>query len=169
MSYAPDGYPLEPQLPPPYGAPAYGPAPTTAPAVGMVVVAVLNLLFGSYLMLNGLVSTRMSDEQIETIMEQQQPENIDQLRQAGFDGPWLRRFMQYLGFGGGGLHVFLAMLTLLGGMRMLFLRSYGLAVFCAAVMAIPCVSPAACCLMGEAVGIWALIVLLNPNVRALFR
>ena len=43
------------------------------------------------------------------------------------------------------------------------------AVFVAVLTAIPCISPASCCLLGEAMGIWALVVLLNQEIRAAFR
>jgi hypothetical protein len=62
-----------------------------------------------------------------------------------------------------------ALLVILGAARMLVLKSYGLSLFAAILTAIPCISPSACCLLGEGVGIWAVIVLLNPDVRSAFR
>jgi hypothetical protein len=62
-----------------------------------------------------------------------------------------------------------AMITVFGGMRMLSLKSYGLAVFASACAAIPCVSPMGCCGIGEGIGIWSFVVLMNADVRSVFR
>jgi hypothetical protein len=61
------------------------------------------------------------------------------------------------------------LLVILGGVRMLSLKSYGLAFLASVTAAVPCVSLIACCGVGEIVGIWALVVLLQPDVRAAFR
>jgi hypothetical protein len=50
---------------------------------------------------------------------------------------------------------------------MISLRNYGLAMTSAVLTVIPCVTP--CCLLGQAAGIWALVVLMNNDVRAAFR
>jgi hypothetical protein len=70
---------------------------------------------------------------------------------------------------GGGVALLAALLTILGGVFMLKRRAYGLAMTGAILSAIPCISPLGCCGMGEAVGLWALIVLLNNDVRMAFR
>jgi hypothetical protein len=63
-----------------------------------------------------------------------------------------------------------SIVPLVGGIRMRRLRSYGLAVTGAIIMAIPCLSPASCpCGFGLIVGIWAIVVLLNPEVKSAFR
>jgi hypothetical protein len=53
-----------------------------------------------------------------------------------------------------------------GGLKMKKLENHGLCVGAGVVALIPCVSP--CCLVGLPVGIWALVVLNNPEVRAHF-
>jgi hypothetical protein len=70
---------------------------------------------------------------------------------------------------GVGLTFLCALLSILGGWRMYALRSYGLCVVGAVAAAIPCLSGSACCGLGEIVGLWALIVLLKPEVREAFR
>jgi hypothetical protein len=62
-----------------------------------------------------------------------------------------------------------ALLVLLGGWRMRQLKSYGIALLASVVVAIPCISPASCCCVGEIVGLWSLWVLLAPDVRASFQ
>jgi len=48
-------------------------------------------------------------------------------------------------------------------------RILTLAVVTAILTAVPCLSCSACCGVGEGIGIWSLVVLLNPEVRNAFR
>lgn len=56
--------------------------------------------------------------------------------------------------------------VLFGGLRMRDLRGYGLAVAASIVAIIPCW---ACCCIGIPAGIWSLVVLMRPEVKASFR
>ncbi len=58
-------------------------------------------------------------------------------------------------------------LIVFGALKMKDLQSHALAMVAAIVAMVPCVSP--CCLLGLPVGIWALVVLLKPEVKAAFR
>jgi hypothetical protein len=74
--------------------------------------------------------------------------------------------------GGGVGIVFRIIFTILqcvicfGAFKMGKLQSYGLAMTAAVIAVIPCVSP--CCVVGIPFGIWALIVLMKPEVKAAF-
>jgi len=61
-----------------------------------------------------------------------------------------------------------AIVVLLGAIRMKSLQSYGLAMTAAILSIIPCTSPC-CFLIGTPIGIWALVVLNDPAVKAAFR
>lgn len=61
----------------------------------------------------------------------------------------------------------LAAICVLGGVQMLKLRSYGLAMTTAILMLIPCGT--CCCLLNIGVGIWLLVVLTKPEVKASFQ
>ena len=61
----------------------------------------------------------------------------------------------------------MAILVLVGAMKMKSLNSYGFVVASAIVAMIPCISP--CCLLGFPFGIWALVVLSDSSVKAAFR
>ena len=65
-----------------------------------------------------------------------------------------------------GVGLMLGLLGLIGGIQMLRRRMWGLAVTGAFVMALPCTCGFP---LGPPVGIWALLVLANPAVRASFR
>jgi len=69
---------------------------------------------------------------------------------------------------GGAVAALLAVLSVLAGVRMQQLRSRGLAIAGAVAISIPCLSPLGCCLMGEAIGVWCLVVLLSRDVGAAF-
>ncbi|HUJ44150.1 MAG TPA: GYF domain-containing protein [Opitutaceae bacterium] len=55
---------------------------------------------------------------------------------------------------------------LIGALRMQKLANYGLAMTAAIVAMVPCLSP--CCVIGLPIGIWALVVLVKPEVKSQF-
>ncbi len=60
----------------------------------------------------------------------------------------------------------MAGLVFFGASKMMKLEMYGLALTASIIAMIPCISP--CCLLGIPIGIWALVVLLNQEVKAAF-
>lgn len=73
----------------------------------------------------------------------------------------------------GGMGVFFSLvglamagLVFFGASKMMKLELYGLAIAASVIAMIPCVSP--CCLLGLPIGIWALVVLLNNEVKTAF-
>ncbi len=72
---------------------------------------------------------------------------------------------------GGVVYIVLALLqgvVIFGGLKMKNLQSWGLAVAAAVIALLPCTN-GWCCLIGLPVGIWALVVLMNNDVKAAFR
>ena len=59
-----------------------------------------------------------------------------------------------------------SILVLFAGMKMMKLQSYGLSMAGSIVAMVPCLSP--CCCIGLPIGIWALIVLMKPEVKQAF-
>jgi hypothetical protein len=180
-SYPPD----DPYPPPDFQSGAFQPMPpdhdpyaqsagavsarVTPPAVALLVMAIVNVLAGLGLAGFGTIYTQMPPEKFEQIMEQQNPAQFNQMKQMGWSVKTFINIYIFGGLGGGCVALGVSLLVILGAIRMMMLRSYGLAVFASILMAIPCISPAACCLLGEGIGIWALVVLLSPEVRAAFR
>lgn len=61
-------------------------------------------------------------------------------------------------------------LIVYGGVRMYQLRQWGAALMAAILLLVPCVSPVCCtCGLVSVVGVWALIVLLDAQVKASFK
>jgi hypothetical protein len=172
MSFDPFGQ--DPQPPAPQGPSDAPPTPgrerVLVPGILLILVAVLNLLAGGYSAVNAAVISKMPDEQFEKIMRQQQNEKqIQEMEKAGWTLPQLKHLCEQLFYGFGGVQLLSTLLALVGGIRMLQMKSYALCVLAAVVSAVPCVSASGCCCLGEVAGIWALVVLLGEEVRAGFR
>jgi hypothetical protein len=60
----------------------------------------------------------------------------------------------------------IGVVVLVGALKMKAGRSYGFALAATILAMVPCVSP--CCCLGLPFGIWALVVLLKPEVKAAF-
>lgn len=58
---------------------------------------------------------------------------------------------------------------LYGAMQMKGLKNYNLAIGAAIAAVIPCFSSCPCCFVGIGFGIWAIIVLIKPDVKAAFQ
>ncbi|MBN2508262.1 MAG: DUF4339 domain-containing protein [Verrucomicrobia bacterium] len=92
----------------------------------------------------------------------------------GAQGRHSREPLQHLlSISAGGLGIVQALIQLAvagvifyGALKMMKLRNHQLAMVAAILAMVPCVSP--CCFVGLPIGIWALVVLLKPEVKALF-
>ena len=71
-----------------------------------------------------------------------------------------------LGIVGAIIAIIKGILILLGATKMRNLQNYGFAMTAAIIAMVPCISP--CCVLGLPFGIWALIVLMKPEVKAAF-
>jgi len=144
-----------PKSPPP-GAIAGEPAFDTrvadqlkGPWIGLVVTAVLGFLFQLAALLMNVLGVSIG------AMQQRQSE------------AWINMFSGTVGIISSILTMGIAVLILFGALRMSKLRSYGWAIAASILALAPCVSP--CCLVGLPFGIWALVVLAKPEVKAAFR
>ena len=62
--------------------------------------------------------------------------------------------------------VAIGVVILLGALKMKRLESHGFAMAASILALVPCVSP--CCVVGLPIGIWSLVVLMKPEVKAAF-
>lgn len=136
-----------------------------APAIGLIVVAGFSLLSA----LANLVQLGTIDQQFDAQVKQiednkqipdaQKKEQIrimNQIRDVMKVGmlPWL------------GVMALVAIITLIGGVKLMNLSSPGFVTFSAILSMLPCVS--GCCLLGLVFGIWALVAMGKPEVKAGF-
>ena len=138
------------QPPPPSGGGGYqaAQAKVGGPAIGLMVVAGIGIVVQILNILVNLLGIRMASSDME-------------------DNPMAGLIAGPIVVVAGSLGILMGILILVGAMKMKKLESYGLAMAVTILAMIPCISP--CCLLGLPIGIWSLVVLLDPNVKASFR
>ena len=66
-----------------------------------------------------------------------------------------------------GIGIVVAGVIMYGAIKMRSLESYSLSMVSTILAMVPCISP--CCLIGVPIGIWALVILSRPEIKAAFR
>jgi hypothetical protein len=137
-----------------YGGPnrAVAAAKVNGPAIGLMVTAGLGIAGQLLSLVLHVLGTGMNMASMAG--EGQVPDAV-----ANMMGGTLGVLGSLVGILVGGLILF-------GAMKMRALQSWGLSLAAAIVAMIPCISP--CCCLGLPIGIWALVVLLDDNVKASF-
>ena len=120
------------------------------PAIGLIIVGALNILSALVLILGRIVS----------LVKGQQPVITDEDRRMGYMFAGI--FFPIVSL----ISIAAAPVIIFGGVQMLKLRKYSLAVWAAILAVIPLTS--VCCIPGIPIGIWALVVLRHPEVKAAF-
>lgn len=131
-----------------------------APAVALMVTAILNILLGVWSVVEMTIS----------------PPNLQQLESGlqQLNNPQFEQFihkLMYLSYGPLGiastiLGLALSVLILIGASKMRSLRSYEFSMTAAILAMIPCLTP--CCFLGLPFGIWAVVALRGPGVKSQF-
>jgi hypothetical protein len=153
------------------GGPSRGLEKVKLPAIFLIITAVLNLLLGGYLIFNSVVIFYAPADVMKEAMKQQPEVNRKQIEELEKQGFSLDKILK--GYAGaflaiGALSIISSILTIAGGAMMLSGKAYGLAVTGAVLTTIPCIT-SPCCIFGLPFGIWSLVVLFNPEVKAAFR
>lgn len=127
-----------------------------SPALALIIVAAIGLVFVVISLIMNLVgggagqAVPIADPEMRAMMES---------LQGG--GSIVGAIISFLiGAAANGLVLF-------AGLKMKNLESYGISMAGAIVAIIPCLSP--CCIVGIPFGIWALVVLLNDEVKTAFK
>jgi hypothetical protein len=138
------------------------------PAIFLIVTAILNGLTACGLAFIGFTVISMPLEQFKKQQEMFafQKKNMQQLEKQGTSVKDLQQQAGMMYIIGGGVGLAFAALILLGAIQMLRLRWYGLAVTTNVVAMIPGIS--CCCILGLPFGIWGLVLLVKPEVKAAF-
>jgi GYF domain 2 len=118
------------------------------PAIGLIVVAILGALVQ-------IASLIMHVAGASILASSRMPNN-----------PWANMFSGTVGVVTGVVGLVVSGVILTGAIKMKKLESYGFAMASTIIAMIPCFSP--CCLLGLPIGIWALVVLLKPEVKSAF-
>ncbi len=161
-------YPPSPGTIPAGAVPVYTPvadpqraaSAVKGPAIALLLIGILGILFS-------LANLAAKPRMMEAILVAAENANM-QMPQEQID---LLRAEQAKGVGGSdyaqlGLSLVLYALVIAGALKMLRLENWGLALAAAIIAMLPCTC---CCCVGIFVGIWAVIVLNRPEVKAAFR
>jgi hypothetical protein len=130
----------------------------SGPGVGLIVVGALGIVYGAI----GIVG----------VMFQSALAGLNGMNNMNFPGqnPELLRFVQMsqgvFGLVFAVIHLALGGLVIYGGIKMKSLENYSLCMIASIIAIIPCISP--CCCVGIPLGIWAVVVLNKPEVKAHF-
>lgn len=138
-----------------------------APGMLLIIVGLLSLLIeGGLLALASTNPNAFADWYQKTLIDSQQDPKVKADIQQQFDQQKAgMRLDSPFNFGSYALGAVLAVLTILGGVKMRGLSGYGLAMTGSVAAIIPI---SGCCCVTMPVGIWALIVLVNADVKRAF-
>lgn len=151
--------PMYPPPPPPGMAPppmgpmgsANAAAQVAGPATGLMIAAVVGIVWALVMLCVHFLGIGMGA--LSSL-------NADANQRFGrFLGGGLGIIGNIIGLAVGGFIIW-------ASMQMKQLRGWTLCVVASVVAMIPCISP--CCLVGLPIGIWALIVLMKPEVKSAF-
>ena len=145
--------------PPVYSQPSRTPAKVLAPAIAIVCLAVLNCVWAidqlnqSLKVIRALTSVAADDSVSEGTrgFAQRMSEKT------------VNRWIEFI------VAITVSLGMAIGGIMMMRMRIYPLALTGAILSMIPCATVTGCCGAGQAIGIWALVILMNPEVRGSFR
>jgi hypothetical protein len=145
-------------------------------SAALIMVGALNLLLALLMLISGLIAMFWTRQQAEASAKELEAMQASMLKLAPGtplqpvpDPDVLKTQDSLVGLSWGLLDLASSLLTIIAGTRMRVLRNLRLVIFGALTTVIPVVSCTACCGAGEIIGGWALLVLLNPSVRAAFR
>lgn len=145
----------EPMTPPPPSAPPPPAGPPAAnqvqgPAIGLIVTAAVGGLWALVTLFGNVLGMGM--------MSLDQYTGSSEWAEYALGGG--------LGIAGAVIGLAVAVFLVWVALQMKALRQWTLSVVASILAMIPCISP--CCIIGLPVGIWALVVLLKPEVKAAF-
>jgi hypothetical protein len=149
----------------PQGTPGPSPAQggggggkVTGPAIGLIVCGAIDAIYGVLNMIGHLMGGGGMGE----VPPDAPPAMRQFLEQMNNTSPIVGAIFALIMIAVGGVIVF-------GGIQMMNRRMYGLAMTAAILNMIPCLTCLGCCGVGEGIGIWALVVLTQADVKRLFR
>jgi hypothetical protein len=131
-----------------------------APAIALIVVGVINLLFT----VNGLVRnlTGQNDNARRPAKFDELPPAVQKLYED------LEPHKKTINMSFGLLGLVSNLVILAGGVQMARLQTYPLAMAGTILAAVPCLGLLGCCGIGQGIALWSLIVLMSGDVRSRF-
>lgn len=149
---------------------------TNLPGMFLTWVGILNMVMGLLLLQAGIHNWKMTFGEYQD----EQRKTMENLRKLGWGSPknaqdpvetpteGIKATLTWLSFLAGAGALAGAFIIAYAGFNLRALNSYKLAVAGSVLAMIPVISPLGCCLIGQVVGIWSLVILLDRDVRAAF-
>ena len=135
-------------------------AKVSGPATGLLVTGIINIVVE----ILGLIANVAG---IGLGVAQMQQQGGMQPQGGPVNPAYMAMFQGTAAIVGAIIGVVVGIIIIIGATRMKNLQTYGLALASSILAMIPCISP--CCLLGLPIGIWAVVVLSNPEVKQAFR
>jgi hypothetical protein len=121
----------------------------SGPSIGLLVTGILGAVFSLVGFISLAIGTSLSHFWVEEF-----PEYFERFYERSF------------ALGSSLVEIFIAAFIVYAALKMRDLQQWGLAVAASILAMLPCISP--CCIIGLPIGIWALVVLTRPEVKAAF-
>ena len=129
---------------------AIGPAQqVSGPAIGLLVTGIIGAIFSVIALISLSIGT-----------------GISTLADYDFAEEYVNLYKGAAGMGSSFVGILVAAFIIYAALKMKELTQYGFAMAASILAMIPCISP--CCLIGLPIGIWSLVVLTRPEVKAAF-
>lgn len=148
----------------------YARSKVAAPAIALLVEGIIFVLLAIW----GVLMAALSLAGLNPLVNSQREQFEQMQQQNGAASEFLETMMKMsetmqgpLGLVLNLIPLTIAFVVIFGALRMKNLRSYSLALASAILGMIPCFSP--CCLVGLPIGVWAIVVLMDPMVKQSFR
>jgi hypothetical protein len=138
---------------------------TRGPAIALILLGIINALLGAVGLVGGIALIPMSVDEFESQATKDDPNALDPLIEEGLSVETIKEIYTYTCLSVGAIGLIAAVILVSGGICMLVLKFYWLA-FLAGLVAI--VSPGGCIVFGLVGGVWSLVQLVRPEVRAAF-
>jgi hypothetical protein len=130
-----------------------------APGIALLVVGILDVLHGLF----SIVRSLLFPQQVAAAdIADAPPEMAEFVNFMNESGP-------LVGIGFGVFEIILAGVMILGAIKFMQLKSYGLAMTATIIAMIPCTGVMDCCIVEVGIGIWALVILLQATTKPMFR
>ena len=126
------------------------PQQLSGPATGLLVTGII----GGILELTSFIAMLFGGSWM-ALMEEDIPERMENMFQASF---WTA---------GSLVGILIAAFLIYASTKMREPSQWGLCIAASVLAMIPCISP--CCIIGLPIGIWCLVVLTKPEIKAAFR
>lgn len=147
----------------------------TLPSLFLMGLGAINLVLGALVLTRTVQVGMMPQEDFAKEMEMAQdltkklfPQFAPTMDQADMNPARLRHQTMWINGGMSALLLLGSWLMSVGGWRLRNLQSYRMGLVGAVYAALPCVSIAGCCGIGQIVAAWCIFILFDPVVRAAF-